>query len=230
MTANPKILRRYTDVPALLYLLNRKVVTLLDPGSWEDTNDSHYLSLYKGYRRLECVLALCFTQAGESYHHWRVFANGAGGVCIQFNRISLLDEVKRHGGIRAKDVKYVTLPAIRSTPPSGRDLPFVKRYGYAHEREFRLIYESQTVCPKTLDIPVALSSIVRVTLSPWIQPALSAELRKMLKALPGCSGLEVARSTLIDNDEWKRVGKKAATFAAIRPRVGKRSKVSAGGP
>jgi len=216
VTANPKILRRYTDVPALLYLLNRKAVTLLDPVSWEDTNDSHYLSLYKGYRRLGCLLALCFTQAGESYHHWRVFANGAGGVCVQFDRVALLAAVKLHDGIRARSVKYLTLSAIRSTPPSARNLPFVKRYAYAHEKEFRIIYESHSDDPVTLDIPVVLDAIVRITLSPWIQPTLSAELRKMLKAIPGCSHLEVARSTLIGNDEWKRLGENAARSASTR--------------
>ncbi len=221
MTANPKILRRYTDVPALLYLLNRKVVTLLDPASWEDTNDSHYLSLYKAYRKLGSLLALCFTQAGESYHHWRVFANGAGGVCVQFDRVALLDAVKVHDGIRARGVKYLTLSAIRKTPPSARNLPFAKRYAYAHEREFRIIYESPVDHAETLDIPVPLKAILRITLSPWIQPTLSAELKRMLKAIPGCPHLEIARSTLIGNDEWKRLGENAVRSASTRLRPGK---------
>ena len=221
MTANPKILRRYTDVPALLYLLNRKAITLLDPVSWEDTNDSHYLSLYKEYRKLECLLALCFTQAAESYHHWTVFANGAGGVCVQFDRVALLAAVRLQDGIRARSVKYLTLSAIRTTPPSARSLPFVKRYAYAHKKEFRILYESQSNHSSTLDIPVVLDAIVRITLSPWIQPTLSAELKRMLKAIPGCSHLDVARSTLIGNDEWKRLGEDAARSASARLRPSK---------
>ena len=61
---------RYTDSPALVYLLKEQKVTLLDPQSWDDSNDSYYLRLYRERKRLQSVLALCFTQASETYHHW----------------------------------------------------------------------------------------------------------------------------------------------------------------
>jgi hypothetical protein len=37
-----RFLRRYTDLTALLYLLNTKRITLLDSSSWDDKNDSRY--------------------------------------------------------------------------------------------------------------------------------------------------------------------------------------------
>jgi len=40
-------LRRYTDLPELLYMLRNKKITLLNPANWDDRNDSHYLHLYK---------------------------------------------------------------------------------------------------------------------------------------------------------------------------------------
>jgi hypothetical protein len=40
-------LRRYTDLTALIYLLRKRKLTLLDPSSWDDSNDSYYLTLYK---------------------------------------------------------------------------------------------------------------------------------------------------------------------------------------
>jgi hypothetical protein len=55
-------LRRYTDLTALIYLLRKRKLTLLDPSSWDDSNDSHYLTLYKEKRKLKSVLALCFMQ------------------------------------------------------------------------------------------------------------------------------------------------------------------------
>ena len=55
----------------------------LDPESWDDSNDSHYLALYREKMDLKSVLVLCFTQANETYHHWPVFANGSSGVGIQ---------------------------------------------------------------------------------------------------------------------------------------------------
>jgi hypothetical protein len=39
-------LRRYTDLTALIYLLHKRKITLLDPASWDDKNDSFYLSKY----------------------------------------------------------------------------------------------------------------------------------------------------------------------------------------
>jgi len=36
-------LRRYTNIPALLYLLRERKITLLDPASWDDKNDFYFL-------------------------------------------------------------------------------------------------------------------------------------------------------------------------------------------
>jgi hypothetical protein len=84
--------------------LKEKKITLLDPRSWDDSNDSYYLKLYQEKKGLQSVLALCFTRASETYHHWRIFADGSSGVCISFRRDKLLDAVKgeQEG---AKDLK-----------------------------------------------------------------------------------------------------------------------------
>src|SRR6185437_17104819 len=86
-------LRRYTQLPALLYMLSEKKLTLLDPNSWDDKNDSYFLEQYKLKRKLKTVLALCFSMAQETYHHWSVFADGSAGVCIQFKRYGLLNAI-----------------------------------------------------------------------------------------------------------------------------------------
>ncbi len=123
-------LRRYTDLPGLIYVLRERKITLLDPQSCDDSNDSHYLTLYKQKKRLGSVLALCFTQASETYHRWRVFANGASGVCITFNRTAL-EAGPRPGGGSGVDRPVDTAPksvvtsmagfaARRPQPPGGR--------------------------------------------------------------------------------------------------------------
>ena len=91
--STPTYLRRYTDLPALLNMLSMRQITLLDPKTWDDRNDSFFMSLYKERKKLKTLLALCFAQTPETYHHWRVFSNGSAGVCVVFDRAALLDSV-----------------------------------------------------------------------------------------------------------------------------------------
>ena len=84
------ILRRYTSLAALLALLQDKKLTLLSPSLWEDRNDAFYMGEYKSKKELQTLLALCFTESDETYHHWRVFTHGSDGVCIHFKREALL--------------------------------------------------------------------------------------------------------------------------------------------
>jgi hypothetical protein len=69
----PKLYRRYTDLTATIDLLSRKKLVLLDPASWDDQNDSHFIRKYKAIRGAKSVLAVCFSSVGETYPHWRVF-------------------------------------------------------------------------------------------------------------------------------------------------------------
>jgi hypothetical protein len=210
---NGRHLRRYTDLPALIYLLSERKLTLLDPRSWDDRNDSNYLSVYRRKKNLKSVLALCFTQASETYHHWRVFSSGSSGACIRFKRSELLKTMNAHPGIRSNIVQYLTLDKMREKKRNKKlavnDLPFLKRYAYGHEEEFRIIYESKATKLRTLDIDILLSSIDTITLSPWISEALSANVKRTLKSIQGCSKLRIVRSTLISNEEWKKFAETA---------------------
>jgi hypothetical protein len=78
-------LRRYTTLPVLLDLLKEKRLTLVSPTSWADRNDSFYLEQYKNGRRAESVLALCLSEAGETFHHWRVFTQGSENTTLLEN-------------------------------------------------------------------------------------------------------------------------------------------------
>jgi hypothetical protein len=100
-------LRRYTDIPALVSLLTDRKITLLDPKSWDDRNDTNFLKLYKRENNLQTLLALCFTQTDERYHHWSVFAAGTAGVCIRFDRAAFLQALEKHDGLRKGSVRYL---------------------------------------------------------------------------------------------------------------------------
>jgi hypothetical protein len=202
-------LRRYTDLTALIYLLRKRKLTLLDPSSWDDSNDSHYLTLYKEKRKLTSVLALCFMQTDERYHHWSVFAPGPGGVCIKFKRDALVAAVGRHAHVHMKPVTYLKLDEIRKKKLKVAELPFLKRHAFEHECEFRMIYTSKADKLSSLDIAVPLSCIEKITLSPWMHPSLSRNVKETLRAIRGCKELDIVRSTLIGNAEWKSLGEDA---------------------
>jgi hypothetical protein len=208
----PEILRRYTDLPALLYLLRHQKITLLDPKSWDDTNDSYYLLKYKEKRELKSVLALCLTEAEETYHHWRIFSHGSDGVCISFDRAALLAAFGRVRGISHRTVDYrkVREARKRPSPPRVDELPFLKRAGFIAEAEYRAVFESATKEVSFLDVPIELTSIVKVSLSPWLNKRLSASVKEAIYAVPGCEELTVLRSTLVSNAEWKKLGDAAA--------------------
>jgi hypothetical protein len=202
-------LRRYTNIPALLYLLRQRKITLLDPASWDDKNDSYFLLLYREKKTLQSILALCFTPAFETYHHWRVFAERSSCACISFNQESLLKAVRKQLGVTAKPVRYLTLPDIRGMTMKTASLPFLKRSAFEDEREFRIIYESSTEKYDTIDIAIPLTCIERITLSPWIPSALSDHVKSTIKEIGGCGAMKVYRSTLISNENWKALGEGA---------------------
>jgi len=77
-----------------------------------------------------------------------------------------------------------------------------------------LIYQSEKEEHSALDIEIPLSCIDKVTLSPWLNRALSRELSRQLRSIRGCSGLRIARSTLVNNEEWMSLGESAAAQRA----------------
>lgn len=202
----PAYLRRYTDLPSLLHLLSNKKITFLDPKTWDDQNDSFYMSLYKTEFSLNTLLAICFSQAPETYHHWRVFSNGTAGVCILFDKDRLLKNFDNIQEIKFKKVEYYTLDRAEKRTFVNSELPFVKRWGFKPEEEFRAIYESKIIGPPYLDVDISLDSIRSISLSPWMNTALEDSMVRAIKKIEGCEKLKVSRTTLISNDRWKKMG------------------------
>jgi hypothetical protein len=207
-TKKPTYLRRYTDLPALLHLLSCRQITLLDPKAWDDRNDSFYMSLYKERKKLKTVLALCFSQASETYHHWRVFSNGPAGVCIVFERDALLKALKK-AGVSTGPMNYFTLKKARERAFRVDQLPYVKRFGFKPEREYRAVYTSRSDEQLSIPIPITLDCIRSISLSPWMHASLSKSTVAAIRRIEGCGRLKVSRSTLISNERWKNFGQNA---------------------
>lgn len=193
-------LKRYTNLAATIHILTTKKITLLDPKFWDDGNDKHYLDKYKNNNNLKSLLAICFSQEAETYHHWGVFAPGMDGVCIEFNKEKLLYFFTT--GMMFKPIEYLSIKDLKTERPSLEDLPFIKRKPYKPENEFRIVYKSTKKSITIKEISIDLSCIKRIVISPWLPKGLEKSIIKSLKAINPNLVMKIHRSTLVGNDEW----------------------------
>lgn len=197
-----KDLRRYTDLSTLFYLLAECKLTLLNPNRWDDRNDSYCLRQYRKAKGYKTVLALCFVQSSERYHLWKVFGAGTSGVRIKFKRKALLNAVEGVRGLRHGEVQYLTLKELKGSFKADR-LPFLKRYGFLGEEEYRLVYGSNKELTK-FDIDIPPDCIESVNLNPWLDADLFEHVKNAIRKVDSrWKNLEVAHSSLIDNERWR---------------------------
>lgn len=197
-------LNRYTTLPIALDMLTKKRMTLLSPETWEDWNDAYYLERYRQESKFRSVLAICFSMASETFHHWRIFSHGVSGVCIEFNKAMLLQSVNGIKGFRNSEVTYNYIPILSGrNPPDIERWPFMKRHPFKAEEEFRIIYESRTESIRFKHVDLDLSAIKTITLSPWIPESVGESVVSLIKSIDGCEHLNVNRSSLLDNAAWR---------------------------
>ena len=205
MIRTRNFLRRYTDLPTLIQMLRDRAVTFLDPNLWDDKNDAYFMELYKDKKKLKTLLALCCSEATETYHHWRVFSGGPSGVCVSFQRNALMKHLTSPS-VRHGEVKYLKIKDLQGPAHAVDDLPFIKRSPYEPECEFRFIYQSRTEQVHLKSFDISLACIDSITLSPWMPGLVAESVRSHLKDIWGTSRLRVKRSTLVSNEQWRDCG------------------------
>ena len=205
----PWVLRRYTSLAAAIHILEKKRITLLDPATWDDRNDAYFLTQYGIRRGGKRVLALCFCEGNQRYHHWRVYANGMDGVCIEFEGKWLLSALDHLEDVHDGPVKYRTLPQMMADPPAVDELPFLKRSGYRDEQEYRLIHVPAEQSAEIRDCEIPLECIRRVILSPWVPRGVKPSIVNVLRSIADCKELRVESSFLVDSEAWQAVARTA---------------------
>ena len=196
-------LRRYTTLPVLIDMLVREQITLVGYDHWVDANDRRALELYQEALHYGFVGALCVTVAPETFHHWQIFAEGQSGVCVSFDRARLEAHMAGRTLFIPRPVEYVQLDDIGTVDASDiHVLPFLKRYGFRDEREYRVrgfaVEERQS-----MPIPLTPDLIERVTFSPAAHPNIVASLKVALRALPAWRDLRIGRSLLTSSVAWQ---------------------------
>lgn len=207
------ILRRYTDLPALLSLLQSKHLSLLSPSSWDDRNDRNFMSAYAKAYALKSVVALCFCGRAQTYHHWKVFAPGAAGVCIEFNTETLLSSVPADGCYEHGCVRYRTISELDREKKNPCNLPFLKRSAFKDEREYRIIFRSKEQDIQIKDLQISLHAIRGILINPWMPTPLFEAVKKSICQVDGCEQIPVSKSSLIDHEKWRNYANSFATHA-----------------
>lgn len=198
--------RRYTDLSFLFDYLRTKELALLSPKMWDDKNDSFFVEQYAKANGFQSTYALCLTEAPETYHHWKVFTSGSSGVCIEFKKDDLAAYALKVPGLRAESVTYSTIRDLRISKPKPDQLPFLKRYAFGDEAEFRLFVARHEKYTAPIRFAVPANAVSRVVLSPWLPKSVSDQIKATIKDINGCKTLKVFRSTLIENEGWKQLG------------------------
>lgn len=133
-------------------------------------------------------------------------------VRIRFDRSELIAAIRKQKGVIWGDIDYKTheqLKALAKTR-TGSDpiakLPFIKRYGFRDESEFRIIYESKTRSVPTTAIPIPLSCVNRIIFSYKLNYRVYRAIRSELRTLDGCQSLDIRPSNLTESKTWKAAG------------------------
>ena len=198
-----KKLNRFTTLPILLDLLQRKKLTLLDPKSWDDKNDSEVILEYKKKKKIKSLFVVCFSYGDETIHHWKTYANGTSGCVIEFNAAKLFSIVDELPHVIHKKVEYRKLSDIedKGAVVDMSKIPFTKRWPYRCEEEYRIMAETETD-EKYFEIDIPLDIINRITISQQMPEPIYATIKSYLKDLRGNPESRISRSTLYENKRW----------------------------
>lgn len=199
----PKIYRlnRFTTLPILLDLLGRRKLVFTNPENWEDKNDVEILESYKYKKRLKSLYLVCFTHESETIHHWKAFSSGMSGCCIEFNYSKLMDIVNQHRKIHYGIVNYLRLNEVDPNFMNIDEIPFLKRYPYRIENEYRFLYESK-YNEDEFELDIDLNVINKITFSQNIPKMVLDSIKNLINDDSSREKIKINRSTVFQNDRW----------------------------
>ncbi|CAN7318828.1 DUF2971 domain-containing protein [Rhizobium ruizarguesonis] len=209
-------IRRYMSIAALIDTLRRQKLAILNPESWDDRNDRLFMRVYKSHTKAGGLYGMCAALRGETYHHWKIFAGGASGACLVLKRRPLeayLDSHQPEPGteISYDEVNYLRLDEVKKLSPDHiKDLPFLKRYGFKDEDEYRIVIETVADQQPAIFINCPHAWIDTIYLNPWLYENQAQSLIETIREIPGCEKLNVKPSQLTDSTTWREAADRIA--------------------
>jgi hypothetical protein len=193
-------------------MLRFRKITILAPETWDDQNDTHFLSRYKDSRPdIKSLLALCMTDASDTYHHWRVYAGSPSGVQIRFKPSAFMSWVDDQPNAKIGRVEYLRVYEFEKATDDLTRLPFLKRKAFRDEDEIRLIVEDTETERLAYLLPFDLTIIKEIKLSPWLaEPLVETVIETLADAYNGPKSewerIKVKRTSLLKNTKVMSAG------------------------
>jgi hypothetical protein len=192
-------LKRYTELPYLLHMLTTRRITLLNPKSWVDRNDSFFIRRYQERRKLKSVLVMCLTKSAATYHQWHVFAANASGVRIEFHEEIFRQWSAAIENSRLEPVRYLKLDKELLAQLTLDELPFAKRHAFRHEGEIRLIVEESKKELPFLDIPFDYGMVKEIIVSPWLPQAVFPSVKAAIRGAAPAAEFHIRATTMLES-------------------------------
>src|SRR6202007_2884813 len=137
---------------------------------------------FKTFYGLETLLALCLTSREETYHHWKVFTDKNNGVCIKFRR-DQFEATMRASNVHVREMTYLTIDELDPSKYRAEDLPFLKRYGFGDEGEFRAVFASKENVKGPKRIKIDLGMIDSISMNPWMHRSVFDSVKRTIESL-----------------------------------------------
>ena len=202
MTNELTFLNRFTTIPFLIDLIVRRRLTLLNPESWEDYNDRVTMELYKTKKGSKSIYALCMTTKRETIHHWNAFANGTSGCCVEFNFGEFISIVSKNKELSHGKTNYIKIGNLSSLTEDIENLPYLKRQPFEPEQEYRIVIINNETQKISLDIPIELSCIKRITFNNKLPESVFQSIKEILIKIEPSLKNKISHSTLYNNATW----------------------------
>lgn len=196
-----KKLNRFTTLPFLIDMLKRKKLALVNPNFWEDYNDRETMEVYRKNVNANSIYALCMTHKNETIHHWNAFANGTSGCCIEFSPTKLNAILEKNTVLHSK-TEYVRIMDLSNFPDDKNKIPFLKRYPFEPESEYRIIATSDEAQKAIFEIDLDLDAIRRITLSSKMPETIFQSNKQTLLEIAPILKNKINHSTLFNNSNW----------------------------
>lgn len=221
-----RLINRFIALEHVYDMLQNKRIIFPTHHSWDDKNDVELINEYQKRKGIKKIFLYCCLNESETIHHWEYFFKREGkkdvsGCCVEFKREELIaclkKEVKRKGGnFRHANVKYKKIGEIDSSKIQRGDMPFIKRWPYRYEKEYRLIWEGENSediikvnSSELLQWRFDLSIIKRITVSGKIPKEEFKSIKEKIFSLSDGRCIEVNHSKVYEYPAWINKFKKA---------------------